>query len=83
MTECMYPVREPDDDSPEPPEYMGSEWRTSETCEHDWCIDVAGWTRQWNAERGQRESLAIARADLDMPFASESELMAAIQVGLK
>lgn len=83
MTTCLYPDPDAYPDMDEPPEHMGSEWRTSETCDHDWCIEVAGWSRQWNAERGQRESIAIARTDLDMPHASESEVSTAILLRLK
>lgn len=37
----------------------------------------------YKAERQQRESIAIAREDLDMPNADERELMEAIQWRLK
>lgn len=83
MTTCLYPdpAEYPDDEYP--PEHMGTEWRTSETCSHDWCAEVAGWQRQWAAERPYRESMALAREDLDMAHASEPELMEAIQWQLK
>jgi hypothetical protein len=37
----------------------------------------------WRAERQHRESLELARQDLDMPHASEAELQTAIYLGLK
>lgn len=80
MVECLYPVQEHEDDSL--PEGM-DEWRTSPECSHDWCIEVWGWQRQWNAERSHRESLAIAREDLDMAHATDDELSVGILLGLK
>ncbi len=37
----------------------------------------------WRAEKQRRESIAIARQDLDMPDAPESEVMASILINLK
>jgi hypothetical protein len=37
----------------------------------------------YRAERQQRESLAIAREDLDMPYEDERDVMDAVLVALK
>jgi hypothetical protein len=44
---------------------------------------AAYYGAQWKAERGIRESEAIARADLDMPFPTDRELSTAILLRLK
>lgn len=58
---------------------------------HSECADcqaemLASWNEHvgsWRAERQYRESIAIARELLDMPYADERDLMDAIQVSLK
>jgi hypothetical protein len=77
---CVNPVREePDAELPE----GWDEWRESETCTHDHCVEVDGWSRQYAAERPYRESLELARRDLDMPYADERHLNTAIYLRLK
>ena len=83
MNVCLYPDRDAYPERDEPPEGMGDEWRTSETCDHEWCAEVDGWQRQWAGERQYRESMALARSDLDMAYASEREVASAILERLK
>lgn len=62
-TTCIYP-EDMFEEGGSPPEGF-DEWRTSEFCTHDYCIEAAGYARQWRAERGYRESVAQARIDID------------------
>jgi hypothetical protein len=81
MATCVYPDRDSylTDELPE----GWDEWRAGDTCEHDDCREIEGYARSYQAEAKHRESIAIAREDLDMPFAPERDLMIAIQLNLK
>lgn len=83
MTTCILPDRDDYPDQEYPPEEMGEEWRTAPECSHDYCAQVAAWSREYAAERGYRESLAIARQDLDMPHATDAEVATATLLFLK
>lgn len=44
---CIYPSREDYEELPEGSE----EWRTSDTCKHEHCVEVAGFARAYEAHR--------------------------------
>lgn len=69
---CYYPEQ---NDRPFPPEGF-DEWKTSDLCEHEHCIEGAQALASWPAERSQRESLKLAAED---GFSTDAD----IYVGLK
>jgi hypothetical protein len=56
---CRYPEQ---DDRRFPPEGW-DEWKTAETCDHEYCIEAAQAFASWPAERSYRESVQLAAED--------------------